>query len=289
MDPYQVLGASPDADVETLRAHYRRMVREHHPDLAQGEAARARATALMVEINSAWHLVSDPQRRAAHDARASARARWEQMDEARRNIQSAPVANLAQDEAKPAWMRERELRELRERERQEMQQRAARQHVLRAERQQSVRELNEVLQARLQENAGGKRKLTPNARRQLREALRLFREEDRPGEAIALCQQVLRVDNRNVSARELLGDFYLQLGRADRALPLWEQALMLQPENSAVKRKLAALNPHDARSYKPQPRIPRRGSDFDARAAQLLPRPRRSLWRLLRARLFGRF
>ena len=284
MDPYQVLGAPADSDLETLRAHYRRLVRAHHPDLARDEAARALATARMTDINEAWRQVNDPQHRANFDARA----RWKQMDEAKRRVyQNTTVQNEA--EAVPAWVRERELRELRQRELHEQQQRAVQQRRVRAERQQAVRELNEVLQQRLEERVRGTRKVTPSARRLLLEAARLFQQEDRPGEAIALCQQILRVDNRNIAARELLGDFYVQLGRADRALPLWEQVLMLQPGHVSVRRKLGALNPHDARSYKPQPRLPRAGAALETQhAAQTKATWRRSLWRRLRERLFGR-
>jgi len=31
-DPYSILGVSPDISDEELKAHYRRLVREHHPD-----------------------------------------------------------------------------------------------------------------------------------------------------------------------------------------------------------------------------------------------------------------
>ena len=128
-----------------------------------------------------------------------------------------------------------------------------------------------------------RRSASPSARRQLAEAARLFGQEGRASEAIAICHEVLRVDFRNVPARELLGDFYLSLGRQDRALPLWEQALALQPDNAGVRRKLNSLRPHDPRSYNPQPHIPRAAS---AQSARFAP-GRDSFWVRLRDAFCG--
>lgn len=299
MNPYQVLGARPDADVETLRALYRQLVRLHHPDRAPDEAARQKANQRMIELNHAWHIVGDPQRRAAHDARA----RWEQVRATRGKLQYQPSASAATPQAAAATAatattaatdqaRERELRNLREVELLEQQLHRRRRPPVRAGKEQAVRELNELLQLRIRDKVEGRGRRRPSARRQMIEAARLFWEEDRPSEALALCHGVLRADSRNVAVRELLGDFYLQLGRGDRALPLWEQALVFQPDNAALRRKLRALRPHEARSYAPQPRMPRRDSDFDRqlqiqRAAQIKPSSP-SLWSRLRARLGAR-
>ena len=124
-----------------------------------------------------------------------------------------------------------------------------------------------------------KRSSAPSARRQLADAAKLFGQAGRAGEAIAICHNVLRVDGRNVPARELLGDFYLRLGREDRALPLWEQALVLQPDNSSVRRKLNSLRPHDPRPLRATPPPCNR----DGRARERAP-PARAKRRLLGTR-----
>lgn len=244
MNPYEVLGARPDADREKLQALYRQLVRAHHPDRACDEVARVAATERMVAINHAWHLLSDPQRRAAYDARAQAG----QLEAARRarlvRVRYAP--SLRREPPPDADLREQQLRPPRGRATREEKQRTAR------------------ARARLKRMRREDKKRLPSVRCQLAEAARLFAQENRASEAIEICHEILRVDARNVPARALLGDLYLQMGRADRALPLWEQALILQPENAAIRRKLAALRPHDAKSYSPQPRIPHRGSNFDA-------------------------
>jgi hypothetical protein len=59
---YEVLGVDPDASTSTIRAAYRRAAREHHPDRA-GERSSAR----MAEINRAWQVLGDPERRRDYD------------------------------------------------------------------------------------------------------------------------------------------------------------------------------------------------------------------------------
>jgi DnaJ like chaperone protein len=61
-DPYTVLGVAPDVDTATLKSQFKRLVREHHPDLliARGvpaEYIRA-ATAKLAEINDAYDRVA---------------------------------------------------------------------------------------------------------------------------------------------------------------------------------------------------------------------------------------
>ena len=53
MDPYAVLGVEPGAQREEVRAAYRRLAKEWHPDVRTGEQADRR----MAEINSAYDLL----------------------------------------------------------------------------------------------------------------------------------------------------------------------------------------------------------------------------------------
>lgn len=63
-DAYAVLGVSPSAGEPEIRAAYRKRVKAEHPDKHGGsEAAHAR----FLEIQAAYHVLSDPARRAAHD------------------------------------------------------------------------------------------------------------------------------------------------------------------------------------------------------------------------------
>lgn len=57
-DPYSVLGVAPDASLETIRAAWKRQIRDSHPDamIARGVPAEAvkLAEKRMVDINRAW-------------------------------------------------------------------------------------------------------------------------------------------------------------------------------------------------------------------------------------------
>ncbi len=64
-NPYHVLNVPSSADFETLRAAYRRLARENHPDIAPDKLA---ATERMAQINRAWAVVGDAAKRAAFDA-----------------------------------------------------------------------------------------------------------------------------------------------------------------------------------------------------------------------------
>lgn len=63
-DYYEVLGVQRGADEAALKSAFRKMAMEHHPDRNGGcEDASAR----FKEINEAYSVLSDPQKRAAYD------------------------------------------------------------------------------------------------------------------------------------------------------------------------------------------------------------------------------
>ena len=82
VDYYDVLGVTPDATPEQLRAAYRSAVLRDHPDRPGGSHER------MVQVNEAWEVLSDPAARVAYDALradpqdAGSRERWEAVAEA---------------------------------------------------------------------------------------------------------------------------------------------------------------------------------------------------------------
>ena len=69
-NPYAVLGVPLDATNDDIKAAWRRLARENHPDVTSGEPdadeAGRRATRRMAEINAAYHELRDPERRRAH-------------------------------------------------------------------------------------------------------------------------------------------------------------------------------------------------------------------------------
>jgi molecular chaperone DnaJ len=60
---YQILGVSRSASQEEIKRAFRQLAREHHPDVNRDPAADER----FKEINEAYQVLSDPERRAIYD------------------------------------------------------------------------------------------------------------------------------------------------------------------------------------------------------------------------------
>jgi molecular chaperone DnaJ len=63
-DHYEVLGVSKAATPEEIKAAFRKLASQHHPDKNPDDP---RAPARFKEINAAYQVLSDPQRRAMYD------------------------------------------------------------------------------------------------------------------------------------------------------------------------------------------------------------------------------
>lgn len=71
-DPYEVLGVRPSDSTDTIRKAYRKAARAWHPDLHPDSPE---AEERFKEVASAWDVLSDPARRAAHDGAQGRAAR----------------------------------------------------------------------------------------------------------------------------------------------------------------------------------------------------------------------
>ncbi len=71
-NPYEVLGVSPSASADEIKAAFRRLARENHPDHNQGDTG---ATERFKEINAAYQVLGDPSKRAQFDRMGDARQR----------------------------------------------------------------------------------------------------------------------------------------------------------------------------------------------------------------------
>jgi len=62
-DYYQTLGVARDATAEDLKKAFRKLARKYHPDVSREADAQLR----MQEVNEAYAVLSDPEKRAAYD------------------------------------------------------------------------------------------------------------------------------------------------------------------------------------------------------------------------------
>ena len=85
IDYYKVLGVPRDADEKAVKKAYRKLAREHHPDVNPDDAA---AEAKFKEVGEAYAVLSDADKRAKYDRYAGTYGKdWEQgeaFEEARR-------------------------------------------------------------------------------------------------------------------------------------------------------------------------------------------------------------
>lgn len=62
-DYYQILGVSREETADNIKKAFRRLARKYHPDISKEADAEQR----MQEINEAYAVLSDPEKRAAYD------------------------------------------------------------------------------------------------------------------------------------------------------------------------------------------------------------------------------
>ncbi|MBJ6763954.1 J domain-containing protein [Myxococcaceae bacterium JPH2] len=65
-DYYQILGVSRTASADEIKKAFRKLAREHHPDVNQGSKAKA-AEEKFKKLNAAFEVLSDPKKRKLYD------------------------------------------------------------------------------------------------------------------------------------------------------------------------------------------------------------------------------
>ncbi|NLO64869.1 MAG: molecular chaperone DnaJ [Clostridiales bacterium] len=66
---YEILGVSKDASADEIKSAYRKLAKKYHPDLYTNatESQKAEAEKKFKEVQYAYDVLSDPQKRAAYD------------------------------------------------------------------------------------------------------------------------------------------------------------------------------------------------------------------------------
>lgn len=99
-DLYAILGLSPSASQEQLRAQYRELVRKYHPDLHPGDA---NAAAMMERVNGAYDVLGNPEERRQYDAEISAGLRDTGQSAERPAYGNAASGTRPQSAWNPQW------------------------------------------------------------------------------------------------------------------------------------------------------------------------------------------
>jgi len=96
-DPYTVLEVSSHASAAEIKAAYRRLVKQHHPD-AGGDDQQ------MLALNAAWEVLGDQERRRNFDRTRTSRPAASRAPDLRR-ARSAHDRAVAADDALVEWLR----------------------------------------------------------------------------------------------------------------------------------------------------------------------------------------
>ena len=74
-DYYSILGVNRDASEKDIRQAYRRLARQHHPDVNPGDKT---AEAKFKAINEAYEVLSDKEKRKKYDQYGD---KWQYADQ----------------------------------------------------------------------------------------------------------------------------------------------------------------------------------------------------------------
>ncbi len=106
-NPYKILGVSSSANSEEIKAAYRQLVKQHHPDTGGDKQT-------ILSLNAAWEILGDKEKRLAYDKKNNAIDSLSKESKKRgiRNAQASYAAkrakrrSVAEDNALLKWLHE---------------------------------------------------------------------------------------------------------------------------------------------------------------------------------------
>ncbi|MGN0623733.1 MAG: J domain-containing protein [Oscillospiraceae bacterium] len=92
-DPYKVLGISPSATDDEVKAAYKELVKKYHPDQYQGSPLSEVAEEKMTEVNAAYDEIMASRRSGGYSGGYSSQSSYGEVNyqEIRRMIQSGDI------------------------------------------------------------------------------------------------------------------------------------------------------------------------------------------------------
>ncbi len=92
-DYYEVLGVTRGSDADEVKRAYRKLARKYHPDVSKEKNAENK----FKEVQEAYEVLRDPEKRAAYDQLAATTGRVSNSGRRRigRNVSGTPAAPAA--------------------------------------------------------------------------------------------------------------------------------------------------------------------------------------------------
>lgn len=245
---YEVLGIPPGATTDEIKKKYRELARKYHPDIAQDKVFGQR---LFSQINQAYRILADPDRRAQYNATlefAGRNGSSSGSSSGSSNGSNGTASGAAAASPRPAAAPT------------------------------AASGTNGTAQTRPAS--------TPPSPQKAQALANLLKSAEdaimggKPLEARAFCVKALEADPQSVRALEVLGDALVQMGRGEDAAVQYRKALQIAP-SATIRAKLARQE-----QASPSNRTQMPGQSSASKAAPPQPEPEKSSG--LFGRLLGR-
>ncbi len=241
-DYYKTLGVATDVTQDVIKKKYRELARKFHPDLNPSPQAATK----FKQINEAYQVVGDADRRAVYDAERALR----------QNMMPPPPS--ASRPASPATTPRRANNPQSQRPNDPTTQRPNTEYngygTVRPNGANTPRPNPAPPQPPRPAPAQNRATSTFGTVERLIAEAQLAYINRRYREAEDLCGQILMIDRRSAVAHEILGDIYVKRGRTESAVTAYSYAAQFNPRNFSVQTKLERLS---GQSNRPTPTVTR--------------------------------